>query len=161
MLKFEWMFSLRKKNELEKTYDIDPAALGEEAIVCLHPQGPLTGGHAAPKSAAAPPVSLGRVAAAELEALRNDVEEARNLAAEYQRELAGKVNDYALLKQLFDKTREHIVSLTTTVTKLREERHAMANDAMKVVALERKVALLTAERDRYQSMVESRNQWVG
>ena len=66
------------------------------------------------------------------------------LAAEYQRELAGKTNDYALLKQVFDKTRENLLKLTVTVAKLREERHAMANDAMKVVALERKVSALTA-----------------
>jgi predicted nucleic acid-binding Zn-ribbon protein len=153
---------LRKNNELEKTYDIDAGDLGGESIVCLHPETSAPpSARFAPKAAPAQPVSLGRVAAAELEALRNDMEEARTLAAEYQRELAGKTNDYALLKQVFDKTREHIVSLTTTVTKLREERHAMANDAMKVVALERKVAQLTAERDHYKSMVESRDEWVG
>jgi predicted nuclease with TOPRIM domain len=90
---------------------------------------------------------LGTVIAANLEAIRNDMEQARELAAEYQRELAGKSNELAALKQLFEKTREHLIQLQTSVTKLREERHRLANEAMKAEALQRKLDQVTAERD--------------
>lgn len=89
------------------------------------------------------------------------MEEARNLAAEYQRELAGKVNDYAMLKQIFERTRMHLIGLTDTVSHLRKERHALANEAMKVAALERKVAQLTAERDAYKEKLDASASWAG
>jgi hypothetical protein len=104
---------------------------------------------------------LGGTAAAELEALRNDVEEARHLAAEYQRELAGRSNDYAQLKQIFEKTRQHLIGLTATVTHLRHERHALANEAMKVALLEHKLELITAERDQLQAKLGARDAWAG
>jgi hypothetical protein len=104
---------------------------------------------------------LGGTAAAELEALRNDVEEARQLAAEYQRELAGRSNDYAQLKQIFEKTRQHLIGLTATVTHLRHERHALANEAMKVAALEHKLQVMTAERDQLQAKLGTRDAWAG
>jgi chromosome segregation ATPase len=116
----------------------------------------------APPMIAGPPRSvLGGTAAAELEALRNDVEEARSLAAEYQRELAGRSNDYAQLKQVFEKTRQHLIGLTATMTHLRQERHALANEAMKVVALERKLEQVTVERDLYKGKLDARDAWAG
>jgi chromosome segregation ATPase len=104
---------------------------------------------------------LGGTAAAELDALRNDVEEARNLAAEYQRELAGRSNDYAQLKQIFEKTRQHLIGLTATVTHLRHERHSLANEAMKAAALEHKLQQMTAERDALRAQLGTRDAWAG
>src|SRR5438477_8325188 len=77
------------------------------------------------------PARLGPRVAADLEAIVNDMEQAKELAAEYQRELAGKSNELAALKQLFEKTRQHLIQLETSVTKLREERHRLGNEAMR------------------------------
>jgi len=94
---------------------------------------------------------LGPRVAADLEAIVNDMEQAKELAAEYQRELAGKSNELAALKQLFEKTRQHLIQLETSVTKLREERHRLANEAMRAEALQRKLDQVTAERDRLRA----------
>src|ERR1700736_3005625 len=65
------------------------------------------------------------------EALQNDVRLANELAADFQRQLAGKSNDFALLKQVFEKTREDLGHLHAGIAALREERHRLANEAMK------------------------------
>lgn len=101
---------------------------------------------------------LGATVTADLEALRNDMEQAKLLAAEYQRELAGKSNELAALRQLFEKTREHLLRLETGIAKLREERHRLANEAMKVEALERKLVQMTAERDMLREQ-QARRVW--
>src|SRR4051812_6810109 len=108
---------------------------------------------AAPVAAA--PRALGTSVSADLEALKNDVEQAREMACEYQRQLAGKSNDHALLKSLFEKTRDDLVHLHTGIAQLREERHRFANDAMKAMALEMKLEKVTRERDHLQSEVQA------
>src|SRR5580700_8102756 len=65
------------------------------------------------------------------EALQNDVQQANELAADFQRQLAGKSNDFALLKQVFEKTREDLGQLHAGIAALRAERHNLANEAMK------------------------------
>lgn len=85
---------------------------------------------------------------AEGEALRNDLEQARELAAEYQRQLASKTNDFGALHQLFQKTMEDFAQLQASVKELREERHRLANEAMKGVAFERQLRNVTEERNR-------------
>ena len=102
--------------------------------------------------------TLGSSVAADLEAVRNDMEQARELAAEYQRELAGKSNELAALKQLFEKTREHLIQLQTSITKLRDERHRLANEAMRAEALQRKLEQVTAERDLLRAE-QARRTW--
>src|SRR3954465_14458792 len=87
--------------------------------------------------------ALGRAVSADLEALKNDVEQARELACDYQRQLAGVSNEHATLKQLFEKTRADLVQLHQGISQLREERHQLANEAMKAAALELKVARIT------------------
>src|SRR3954451_6784429 len=89
---------------------------------------------------------LGPQVAADLEAIVNDMEQARELAAEYQRELAGKSNELAALKQLFERTRQHLIQLEISVTKLREDRHRLANESMRAEALQLKLDKVTAER---------------
>jgi hypothetical protein len=104
---------------------------------------------------ASPSRPLGTSVSADLEALKNDVEQARELACEYQRQLAGKANDHALLKSLFEKTRDDLVHLHKGIAQLREERHQFANDAMKATALEMKLERMTRERDQLQNEVQA------
>lgn len=113
---------------------------------------PHPGGSA---SSAAPAKALGTSVSADLEALKNDVEQARELACEYQRQLAGKSNDHALLKSLFEKTRNDLVQLHQGIAQLREERHRFANDAMKAMALEVKLERVTRERDQLQNEADA------
>lgn len=70
------------------------------------------------------------------------------MAADYQHQLAGKSNEFAHHKTLFDKTRSDLVQLRASVEELREERHRFANEAMRVVALELRLQRMTEERDR-------------
>jgi hypothetical protein len=111
-----------------------------------------TGGGA---PAASPPKALGNSVSADLEALKNDVEQAREMACEYQRQLAGKSNDHALLKSLFEKTRDDLIHLHKGIAQLREERHQFANDAMRATALEMKLERMTRERDQLQNEVQA------
>lgn len=85
---------------------------------------------------------------ADSEALRNDLEQARELAAEYQRQLASKTNDYGELSRVFQKTMEDFAHLQGAVAELREERHRLANAAMRGAAFERQLKVVTDERNR-------------
>jgi len=88
------------------------------------------------------------------EALQNDVQQANELAADFQRQLAGKSNDFALLKQVFEKTREDLGHLHAGIAALREERHRLANEAMKAEAYKMKLASVTGERTRLRVDLE-------
>ncbi|HEX5175885.1 MAG TPA: hypothetical protein VFV83_02595 [Chthoniobacteraceae bacterium] len=77
---------------------------------------------------------------ADCEALQNDVQQARELAADFQRQLAGKSNEFAALKRVFQETRVHLEKLEHGIKELREERHRLANEAMRAIAFERQVA---------------------
>lgn len=85
---------------------------------------------------------------AEYEALQNDLEQAKLLAADYQSQLSDKTNDYAALKATLEKTTAHLETLQSHIVALREERHRLANEVMKVVSLEAKVASLTDQLNR-------------
>jgi chromosome segregation ATPase len=95
--------------------------------------------------------ALGKVLCADLEALKNDLDQAKVLAAEFQSELAGKTKELAAMKQLFEKTRAHLVQLQLSVTKLRDERHRLANESMRADALQRELDAVMAERDQIQA----------
>lgn len=118
-----------------------------------HPAPFPTSESAVPVLAA--PRALGTSVSADLEALKNDVEQAREMACEYQRQLAGKANDHALLKSLFEKTRDDLIHLHKGIAQLREERHRFANEAMKATALEMKLERMTRERDQLQNEVQA------
>jgi chromosome segregation ATPase len=90
----------------------------------------------------------------EYEALLNDVEQANELAAELQRQLSGKSNEVAEFKQLFEKTQRDLGHLQASITELRQERHRLANEAMRVAAFERKLADVTAERNRLKTELD-------
>ena len=84
---------------------------------------------------------------ADYEALQNDLEQANGLASDFQRQLAGKSNECAQFKQVFEKTCKDLAHLQTGITALREERHRLANEAMMATALKMKLTKATAERD--------------
>ena len=91
---------------------------------------------------------------ADYEALQNDVQQANEMAAEFQRQLAGKSNDFAHLKHIFEKTSRDLASLQAGIVALREERHELANQAMQATAYQMRLGQMKAERDRLTVEVE-------
>ena len=87
-------------------------------------------------------------------ALENDLVQAQELAADFQRQLAGKSNEYAQLKQIFEKTQADLAHLQAGIVELRAERHTLANEAMRATALEAKLAKVTADRDHLRADME-------
>jgi len=85
---------------------------------------------------------------AEYTALQNDLEQARCLAVDYQNQLSDKANSVAQLKLTLEKTAGDLEKLQAHILALREERHRLANEVMRVVSLEAKVAALTEEVKR-------------
>jgi len=85
---------------------------------------------------------------AEYTALQNDLEQARCLAVDYQSQLNDKSNDLATLKLTLEKTVRDLEKLNAHILALREERHRLANECMRVVSLEFKVSTLTEELKR-------------
>jgi chromosome segregation ATPase len=85
---------------------------------------------------------------AEYEALQNDLEQAKLLAVDYQNQLSDKSNAYAALKLALEKTTSDLQKLQLHIVALREERHRLANEVMKVVSLEAKLAAVTEELKR-------------
>jgi len=97
---------------------------------------------------AAPALSLGASLRADFEALQNDFEQASEMAAEFQRQLAGKSNEFAELKHIFEKTSGDFSRLQADIASLREERHRLANEAMRATAFEMKLTEVVGERDQ-------------
>jgi chromosome segregation ATPase len=94
--------------------------------------------------------------AADYVALQNDLQQARLLATDYQNQLCDKTNEFAGLKFVLEKTSADLERLQEHILALREERHSLANKAMRAVALEAKVAALTDELKRLrQRPIES------
>jgi septal ring factor EnvC (AmiA/AmiB activator) len=95
---------------------------------------------------------------ADCEALQNDVQQARELAADFQRQLAGKSNEFAALKRVFQETRVHLEKLEQGIKELREERHRLANEAMRAIAFERQVADRDAQIGRLTQELDALKQ---
>jgi hypothetical protein len=91
---------------------------------------------------------LGAALTADYEALHNDMAQAAELAAEFQRRLSEKSNEFAILKQVFEKTRTDLGRLQADIMELRRERHALANEAMRAQAFEMRLNRVTDERDQ-------------
>jgi chromosome segregation ATPase len=99
--------------------------------------------------------TLSAILRVEYEALQNDLRQAKEMAADFQRQLAWKSNDFAQLKQIFEKTQGDLSRLQAAIVALREERHRLAADAMRATALDRKLAAVTAEQNELRSQIES------
>ena len=85
---------------------------------------------------------------AEYLALKNDLEQARNLATDYENQFRDKSVDFNALKARLDKTLGDLNDMQQHILALREERHRFANRAMETVALEKRVADMTAGLQR-------------
>ncbi len=88
---------------------------------------------------------------ADQEALHNDLKLARELALDYQKELSDKANDHAALKIVLEKTFLDLEQLQAGIVELREERHRLANQAMRAAAFELQLKLVSNERDRLRA----------
>lgn len=88
---------------------------------------------------------------AEYEALQNDLEQAKQLAMDYQNQLCDKSNDVAALKLTLEKTAADLAKLQEHIVALRHERHKLANEVMRVVSLEAKLA---ASESKVASLTE-------
>jgi chromosome segregation ATPase len=99
--------------------------------------------------------------AADHAALENDLVQAQELAADFQRQLAGKSNEYAQLKQILEKTQTDLNHLQAGIVELRSERHGLANEAMRAAGFEAKLTKVTAERDRLRNDLELVQQAMG
>src|ERR1700721_1682168 len=97
---------------------------------------------------------LSATLSSDYEALQHDLQQANELAADFQRQLAGKSNEFALLKQVFEKAREDLGHLHAGIAALRAERHRLANEAMKGEAYKRKLAPVTGEPPRLRIDLE-------
>ena len=111
---------------------------------------PLPPAPAAHTQAASPLTNPNLSAALRLEydALVNDMRRAQELCVEFQRQLEGKSLEVDEFKELFSKTQSDLFQLQDSITELREERHRLANEAMRATALSRKLVEVTQERDR-------------
>lgn len=87
------------------------------------------------------------------------LEDAGRMVAEYAGALAAKTRELTTLRELFEKTRENLITLQLRVTELRAERHRLADGAMKAEALQRQVEILTRERDELRSQLDARQTW--
>ncbi len=97
---------------------------------------------------------------ADYDALMNDVQQANQLAADFQRQLAGKSNEVADFRRLFEKTQTDLGHLQKSIDELRQERHRLANEAMRAVAFERKLTEMTAERNRLRIELDVMRQGI-
>ncbi|MEO7933838.1 MAG: hypothetical protein ABIT76_11835 [Chthoniobacterales bacterium] len=91
---------------------------------------------------------------ADFEALQNDFEQANAMSQDLQCQLAGKSNEFALLKHVFEKTQKSLTQLQKDIEELREERHRLANEAMRATALDLLLQKAAADRDALQQELE-------
>ena len=92
---------------------------------------------------------------ADFEALENDFEQACALTIDLQSQLSGKSNEFAQHKHLFEKNTRNLEQLQTDISELREERHRLANEAMRATALEFTLEQTVKERDQLKLDLEN------
>lgn len=90
----------------------------------------------------------------ECEALLNDVRQTRELAEDLQRQLDGKSTEAEQFKELFERTQLDLGNLQSSITELRQERHRLANEAMRAMAYERRLEDVTLERNELSGELE-------
>jgi len=106
-------------------------------------------------TAAAPKTQLGASLCADYEALKNDLDQAKELAGDFQRQLAGKSNEVAHFKVLLERAQVDFKRLEGHIEELRRERHRLANEVMRATALEMKLNQKNQEIDRLREQVDT------
>lgn len=99
--------------------------------------------------------ALGASLCADYEALKNDLDQAKDLAADFQRQLAGKSNELAHFKAILQRTQEDFNRLEGHIEELRRERHRLANEAMRSTALDAQLLRKQEEIDRLRDQIET------
>jgi chromosome segregation ATPase len=94
----------------------------------------------------------------DLEALRDDLNRARQLAAEAQSQVDGRAGDIEALQVALQKSFEDLSMLRNAIDDLRRERHFFANEAMRSAALEIRITDLTIERDDLRAQLTEANE---
>ena len=69
-------------------------------------------------------------------AIDGDLRDAAALTVDFEKQISGQSKEIAHLKWLVEKTRSHHAHLQEGITRLREERHPLANEAMRAVGFE-------------------------
>ena len=105
-----------------------------------------------PASPVMPPASI---VVAENEALRNDLAQARELAADFQRQVAEKTNECADLKRTSEAGQAEIVRLRSDISELRHERLQLANDVARIAGIELRLKRTSDERDDLRTQLET------
>jgi chromosome segregation ATPase len=78
------------------------------------------------------------------------------MAAALQRELAGKSNEFALLRQVFERTCKDLENLQSGIGVLRAERHRLINESIGATALADELEAVKTERDKLRDLLEKR-----
>jgi chromosome segregation ATPase len=92
--------------------------------------------------------NLGLSAREDSEAMQDDLSKAAEVTACLEGALAGKSREVAHLKRLLEESSARFKRLQETITAIRNERHSLANTAMRVTGLEAALKQMTMERDR-------------
>jgi chromosome segregation ATPase len=95
---------------------------------------------------------------ADYDAIRNDLEQAQQLAADFQRQAADKSNESAHIRRLLEKTKADLTQLEAHVSELRLERHRLANDLMIAAATELELRKVKKDREQLRTELESLTQ---
>lgn len=109
----------------------------------------------APFDSKTPKSPLGASLVADYEALKNDLDQAKDLASDFQRQLAGKSNEAAHFKALLERTQDDFKRLEGHIDELRRERHRLANEAMRATALDLALRRKDEEAERIRAQLDT------
>jgi chromosome segregation ATPase len=119
---------------------------------------PVDTAEAATKSASRTNPNLTANLRADYDAIRNDLQQAKELAADFQRLAADKSNEVAHIKSLLEKTTRDLGRLEEHVAELRGERHRLANELMAAAATELELTKVKKERDHLRTELDGLRQ---
>lgn len=94
---------------------------------------------------------LSATLADDYEALQEHVQRVHMLAVDLQQQSPGRSNEVAVLSDLLSKAQKDLKRLKGSIARLRQERHRLANEAMRALALDRRLTEMTIERDRLRA----------
>jgi len=87
----------------------------------------------------------------EMTAMQQALAKADDFAAKVVKHLGRKSGEVLHLRQLLDQSSKRLAQLQSALDALRQDRHRLANEAMRVMKLESALKQVTAERDRLKA----------